>query len=188
MSTDNRYRTSDFTALNEAVDTQVQRHQELLQLYRSKSNLNRTYIALGIAGVFAIIILSAALAYWIYTKSQPSAIGFNAQSIQQTESLKSIAAQSEVSGDNAISTHSFFTVFHRTVSEDGLTIVTGQKYAAEDFSVPQHQYCYLETVGAAGAASINIASTTYSGDQVMETDDPAVIQYAAFCNFESHEP
>ncbi|MBU3070762.1 hypothetical protein KOI40_13100 [Aestuariicella sp. G3-2] len=179
------YTTNDFTALNLAIDTESTRHRELLALYKSKSNLNRAQTFLYVCGAIAVLMLTAGLLYWLFGYNSNGFISTgNLKSEVQSSNLKELSSTSSITDDNAMYTHSIYTVFHRTVTENGETFVTGQEYAGSNLDSPEQQYCYLELLAGGGVRSVNVASVNEAGELTFETDDPELIQSTEqYCNF-----
>ena len=185
MTTDNlpdkkEYSTSNFTAMNNAIDVEVDKRTELSKLYSSQRFMNRSMMILIISSTLAVICLTITIIYWMLFRDLPKPVTLN-QDKQTSISLREIS-KSNPEEKNKIDTS--FTVFLRSQIETGEFVVTGKNYLPDNLIDPVEQYCYLESQEAeTSLAGETIASIT-DGKISIETEDNFLIEMAMpYCQF-----
>jgi hypothetical protein len=66
ISTMHHITTNDFSPINNAVDLEIQKRQELTQLYSSQRRMNGATIFLYVCAALCLLIVTICLIYWFF--------------------------------------------------------------------------------------------------------------------------
>jgi hypothetical protein len=58
--------SNDFTAMNKAIDIEVQKRNELSDLYSSQKNMNRSTASLYICAAICLLLVTGSFIYWLF--------------------------------------------------------------------------------------------------------------------------
>jgi len=170
-----------FDALNEAIDIEVRRTDELTALYKSKKRINIAVIFLYIVAGVSMLLLTITIIYWLLlpnTKNDEDRVGQNKDNSVELKTISNNDKNTKKSIDTS------FTVFTRQLIETGEYVVTGKNYSPDDLKKPTDQYCYIEPITAnSGMAGEPIASY-FEGNLITETSDKFLLENAInYCQF-----
>lgn len=176
------YTTSNnYTAMNNAIDVEIQKRSELSALYSSQKQMNRSTIYLYICASFCLLLVTGSFIYWLFFVGNEVDNQHLKPNKDNSVSLKKIA-----NNDDTIkkSIDTSFTVFQRKQIETGEYVVTGKNFIPEDLITPEDQYCYIEPITAdSGMAGEPIASMV-KNELLIETTDKFLMQNALpHCQF-----
>ena len=174
-------KSHNFDALNEAIDIEVKRTDELLALYRSKKGKNRAEIFLYIVAGICLIFITVMVIYWLLlpdTKNERVQIDHSQDNSVELKTISNNDKSSTTSIDTS------FTIFTRKQIETGEYVVTGKNYSPNNLKIPTDQYCYIEPITAeSGMAGEPIASY-FEGNLITETSDKFLLENAInYCQF-----
>lgn len=182
-----QYSTSNYSAINRAIDVEVKKRDELSKLYSSQRVINKSKIFLLTASAMSIVMLTIAVIYWMYFFS-PQII---TPSLGLEENKKTTSSLNEISKSNAESASNSeqqidtsFTVFQRSQIETGEYVVTGKNYIPENLVEPTEQYCYLEPKEAETSLAGESIASSVGGEIILDTQDSFLIDVALpHCQF-----
>jgi hypothetical protein len=178
MNVQNRqgYITSnDFTAIDKAIDFELQKRNELNRLYASQKHINRSTTYLYACASLCLLLITGSFIYWLFFIENKIPIQNLKPNNDNSISLKKIANNDETIKE---SINTSFTVFQRKQMETGEYVVTGKNFTPEDLITPEDQYCYVEPITAeSGMAGEPIASMV-NKELLIETTDEFLIKYA----------
>ncbi|MGS0681837.1 hypothetical protein [Shewanella sp. 30m-9] len=179
------FSTSNFSAVNDAIDVEVDKRGELSRLYSSQRTLNKSMIGLLITSSIAIVVLMVVVIYWLFFFSTPPPSIVQSFDKQTSQSLKEIA-KANTDPDKVIDTS--FTVFLRSQIETGEYVVTGKNYLPDNLVEPLEQYCYLEPQEAATSLAGETIASMSDGVLSVETTDKFLLGLALpHCQFYTQE-
>jgi len=174
LSHKKEYSTSNFTAMNNAIDVEVEKRTELSKLYFSQRLMNRSMVFLLISSALSVICLTIAIIYWLFFLEPPKPV------LQKTDKETSLSLK-EISKSNTESEQiidTSFTVFLRSQIETGEFVVTGRNYLPDNLIEPIEQYCYLEHEEANTTLAGEPIASISAGQLAVETTDKFLIKMA----------
>ncbi len=182
-----QYSTSNYSAMNSAIDIEVKKRDELSKLYSSQRVINRSMILLIITSTLSILALTAAIMYWLFFLTPSTIPSLKDKEVDRktTVSLNEISkntSESNPSLEQKIDTS--FTVFQRSQIETGEYVVTGKNYTPDNLVEPTDQYCYLEPKEAETSLAGESIASSLNGEIIVDTQDRFLIDVAMpHCQF-----
>ncbi len=152
------YRISNWDAVNQAVDTELTKHNRINSILASRLFIN---VALGILALCAAILLLV-FAYKLYfstleqpvpnSKQRTAPVEPDYQSAEELEKVikNSESVQESKNGETITSqfesepAHKTYTIFFQVSTKSGEQVVTGRTFVYPDLVYPASQYCYLD--------------------------------------------
>jgi hypothetical protein len=179
------YTHFEYAPYNDAVNTDLLKQREVLELTRArKRNLvlkNAFYITLILAVIVIVITFVWFIANGFPTSSNQVNSNDNVEQTKQIAKAKDAATQIiEQKPNTGITTK--FNIFSTRFTVSGDKVITGMEFLPEDPSKPHWQYCYVEDTKG---NRVNIATKKGIKKIKIKTKDEFLIKEALpLCNFE----
>tara|TARA_R110002072_G_scaffold101568_1_gene223685 strand:- start:50659 stop:51291 length:633 start_codon:yes stop_codon:yes gene_type:complete len=183
----------NFEAMNKAIDTEVEKRFEISELYQYQQTSRRTLMLLHVTLSLSVILLTAAIIYWLFYHNSNGLMPPNTLAISQEDGLRNrntysaldtLSQQEHTSSAEQNFINTSFTVFHRTLLPTGEYAVTGKTFQPDNLRIPSEQYCYLEKNKQGGNLNASPLAIVDSGKFILETEETELIHYAKrYCQF-----
>lgn len=175
------YTAYNFSQLNDAIDIEIQKRNELSRLYASQKKMNRSTMYFYICASVCLLLLTITFIYWFGFSEPKENVQYSKPIEENSTSLKQIA-DNENSSHDTINTS--FTVFQRKQIETGEYVVTGKNFTPEDLLTPEDQYCYIEPITSDSGMSGEPIASILDEELIIETADTFLIHNALpYCQF-----
>ena len=174
------YTTHDYLPYNEAVRHELAHHREIAAAVHEESRLRRAKVWVLISLAIAILGLTLAVIYWLFSQPEANQI-FAASSPKTRENLGAIAASENPKG---IEVATSFNVFDKTPMATGEIVVTSKEFTPANLSQPQYQYCYVTNSTEISNATQILIADVEGGQVRVQTTDTFLLESALpLCTF-----
>ncbi len=181
------YSSNDFDPINGAIENEVLRAEESLKYSRHKRYNSWSRIVFWISISIAILLIAGAFSWWLLfengvtkTYNTFEAPKYTAENVElERQTITKIDANEGASIDTS------YTVFIKVPLESGESVITGKVYLPNQVEKPNHQYCYLETLGGPALIKGRQLAKITDGVLIYETSDQELLSLAKrHCKFE----
>lgn len=187
--------TNNTQPINLAIDMEVAKQNEIVNLYQSEIGLNSSKKVLAYVATFAVLMVSIALIWWLLTKS-PSitevkpltdktapTVGIDkTSSALHQRKIKQLSEKVNTEEKDLHEVTTNYTVFSNVITHTGEIVVTGKSYRPNDTAdKPYQEDCYHKVNNDSLNRKVRLLIQKKGGEVIYKEDDKEYLQFLEYC-------